>query len=294
MRKVLGSVLTVVGSFLVVLAVLAQFYAPARLMKTPLDVNSTTRLSGQATLYAAGKGDTFPVKAVSITRADSAKSDGNVVAFANSTCLVKDEGDAPDCVSSDDPQNRLVSASTDSFATNRSTAVSVNDPQYLPGDATRHAGLINKFPFETADKTYPFWDGMTSSTEEAKLVGKKRINGLQTWAFNIQVKDAPIEIADGVPGTYSDDKTMYIEPLTGSIIDQKEKQVRATADGKPVLDLSIAFVPDTVAANVKDAKANVAKLNLISNVVPLVGYIVGIPLLLVGLFMVARGKRRES
>jgi hypothetical protein len=135
---------------------------------------------------------------------------------------------------------------------------------------------------------------MTSSTEEAKLVGKKRINGLQTWAFNIQVKDAPIEIADGVPGTYSDDKTMYIEPLTGSIIDQKEKQVRATADGKPVLDLSIAFVPDTVAANVKDAKANVAKLNLISNVVPLVGYVVGIPLLLVGLFMAARGKRRES
>ena len=122
MRKVLGSVLTVVGSFLVVLAVLAQFYVPARLMKTPLDVNSTTRLSGQATLYAAGKGDTFPVKAVSITRADSAKSDGNVVAFANSTCLVKDAGNVPDCVSSDDPQHRLVSASTDSFATNRSTA----------------------------------------------------------------------------------------------------------------------------------------------------------------------------
>ena len=53
-------------------------------------------------------------------------------------------------------------------------------------------------------------------------------------------------------------------------------------------------MPDTVAANVKDAKANVSKLKLVSNVVPLVGYILGIPLLLVGLFMAARGKRRES
>jgi hypothetical protein len=38
------------GGFLVMVALLAQFYAPGQLMRTPLDVDSTTRLSGEAAL----------------------------------------------------------------------------------------------------------------------------------------------------------------------------------------------------------------------------------------------------
>jgi hypothetical protein len=291
MRRVLGSTLIAVGAFLVVLAVLAQFYASGRVMKTPLDTNSTTRLSGEATLYSGGTGTTFPAKAVSITRADSAKSDGKVIVFANSTCLVRDQGSVADCVSSDDPQNRLVSASTDNFATDRHTAEAVNDPKYLPAGAARHEGLINKFPFETRKKTYSFWNSTTDTLNKATATGQKTIRGLKTYAFTVRVQDAPMQIADGVPGTFSSVKTMWVEPLTGAIIDQTEHQTRATTDGAPVLDLDLRFTPQTVAHNVDTARSNVTKLKLVSNVLPLVGYVVGIPLLLVGLLLLLRGQR---
>lgn len=113
MRKGFGIGLTVLGGFLVTLAVLAQFWAPGRLMKTPLDVDSTTLLDGTAQLSdGTGGTDEFPVKAFSVTRADSERSDSDVVVFQNSSCLVKDEGEIDECVSASDPEERLISPSS--------------------------------------------------------------------------------------------------------------------------------------------------------------------------------------
>ena len=105
MRKGFGIGLTVLGGFLVTLAVLAQFWAPGQLMKTPLDTDSLTLLDGNAELSDGAGGTTeFPVKAFSVTRADSERSDGEVVVFQNSSCLVKDEGEIDECVAADDPR----------------------------------------------------------------------------------------------------------------------------------------------------------------------------------------------
>src|SRR6476619_3440566 len=118
-------------------------------MRTPLDVNNTTHLSGTAQLSDGSGGmSKDPVIALQVTHTDSAKSDGNVVVFTNFTCLVKDIGSVDGCVSSDDPQDRLITASVDNFATDRVTALSVNDPKYLPADAVPHEGLVNTWPFE--------------------------------------------------------------------------------------------------------------------------------------------------
>ena len=50
MQRIIGSVLALLGAFLITVAVLAQFYAAPRLEKTPLDVDSTTLLSGTVQL----------------------------------------------------------------------------------------------------------------------------------------------------------------------------------------------------------------------------------------------------
>ncbi len=109
MRKSLPALLITLGAFFLVLALLTRFYAGSSLQRTPLDTDSTTRLTGTASLSGEPE---FPVKATSITRADSKKSDGDVIVFENSSCLVKDEGDPPNCVAADDPQERLITAST--------------------------------------------------------------------------------------------------------------------------------------------------------------------------------------
>lgn len=291
MRKV-GMLLGTLGGFLVMVALLAQFYAPGQLERTPLDVDSTTRLSGEATI---GTEDATPVKATSITRTDSAESDGGIVVWVNSSCLVKDEGDPPNCVSADDPQERLISASVDNFATDRKTALAVNDPKYLPPDATEHRGLVNKWPFDSKKQTYPYWDGTAGSAKNAVFDGEAKLEGVKVYKYVITTEDVPIEVTDGVQGTYSAEQTIYVEPKTGAIINQVEKQERVTDDGDNFLTLDLAFTPEQIKTSAKEAKDNKAKLDLIGGTVPLIGFIVGIPLLIVGIFISLRmGSRRTE
>jgi hypothetical protein len=156
-RKIIGWVLLALGTFLVVIGLMAAVWAPGQVKRTPLDTDSTTYLSGNADKLnpATGEVENIDVRATSITKADSEHSDGDVIVFVSSTCLVIDDGSGtvPDCVPGTD--DRLVSASTEVFATNRRTAMAVNGSQYLPPSAEEREGLINKWPFDAEKKTYP-------------------------------------------------------------------------------------------------------------------------------------------
>ncbi len=290
MRK-LGMVLAGLGGFLVTLALLAQFYAPGALMKTPLDVDSTTNASGEA---AVGADPAEPVKGTQLTRSDSAKSDGDVVVFVSSSCLIFDRDDAPSCVNADDPDERLISASVEDFATDRVTALAVNDPKYLPPSATEREGLQNKWPFDVEKETYPYWDDNVGQVVDAEYEGTEELDGIETYKFHAVITDAPYEVTDGVQGTYSNDKTIWIEPVTGSIVNQSYHMVQTTDEGDNFITLDLAFTEDEVKDSVDDAKSNRDKLNLVRDTVPLIGYIVGIPLLLAGLFLTARGGRSSG
>lgn len=284
MRKGFGIGLTVLGGFLVSLAVLAQFWAPGQLMKTPLDTDSTTLLDGTAELSDGTGGTTqFPVKAFSVTRADSERSDGDVVVFQNSSCLVKDEGEIDECVSADDPEERLISASTDNFATDRRTAEAVDDPQYLPPSAESKEGLVNKWPFEAEKKTYQYWDGFAGEAVDATYDRTEVVDGLETYVYKVAVSDVPIEVTDGVQGTYATDREIWIDPTTGAIVNQFEQQQRLDGDGNTFLALDYGFTDEQVAKNAETSKSNASSLNLVTNTVPLVGFIVGIPALLIGI-----------
>src|SRR5262245_13475620 len=227
MRK-LGMVLAGLGGFLVMLAILAKFYAPGQLMKTPIDVDSVTRAAGEAAL---GANAAEPVKGTQVTRADSAKSDDEVVSFVSSSCLVFDRGEVPDCVSADDADERLITASVEYFATDRVTAEAVNDPKYLPATAEPVEGLQNKWPFDVEQKTYGYWDGTAGGVYDAEFDSVEEIDGVEVYKFHQVIEDVPIEVTDGVQGTYSTDKNIWVEPVTGSIVNQEYHQVRETDEG---------------------------------------------------------------
>lgn len=290
MRKKVGTTLSVLGGFLVLVALLGMFYAPGPLMKTPLDVDNTTDLSGTGQLG----GESTPVKAFSVTYTDSEKSDDDVVVWVNSSCLVVDEGDIDGCVSADDPQERLLSATTDNFATDRYTALAVNDPKYLPAEAEEHEGLVNKWPFESEKKTYPYWDNLVGDTVDAVYDRTEEVLGLETYVYKVSISDAPIEITDGVPGTYDDEKEIWVEPVTGAIVDQSDSQVRYGEDGEEALALELSFTDEEVEESVDDAEANASKLNLVTKTVPLIGFVVGIPMALIGIALLVMARRNEK
>lgn len=284
MRKIVGVVLSFLGAFLLVAGILAQTYAGDRLARTPIDVDSTTNLYGDAEL-ADGEGgtDVFPVRAWSVTLADSEASTEEVVLFQNSSCLVKDEGGVDECVSADDPQDRLLTASTDTFATDRETAEAVNDPDILPASAEPKEGLINKWPFDAEQRTYPYWDGTAGEAVDAVFDREEELEGLNTYVYRVTVEGAPVELTDGVTGVYNDEKEIYVDPTTGSIIHQVDHQERIDDDGNPFLIVDLEFTPEQVSSNVEEAESNASRLELVRGTVPLIGYAAGIPLLLVGL-----------
>jgi hypothetical protein len=281
-RKWLPALLIMLSAFFLVLAVLTRFYAGNSLLRVPLDVDTTTHLIGTATVGSDPEG---PVKATSISRADSKKSSSSVIVWDTSSCLVKDVDDPPNCVDSDDPQNRLIDASTDKFATDRNTALAVQDRKYVSADAGEHKGLINKFPFETEKKTYPYWDGTVGRTLDAVYKGTSTMGGVKVYKFTTEASDEPIEIADGVDGLYSSTNDIYVEPLTGAIINQVTEQSRATTDGTPVLSLKIGFTDGQIDQFEKDAKQNRMLLNLVRVVVPIVSLVLGLLMLVAGLLL---------
>ena len=295
MRKIIGWVLLGLGAFLLVTGLLAAFWAPGQIERTPLDTDSVTRLSGNADKLnpATGETEAIDVKATSVTKADSKRSDDDVIVFVNTTCLVIDEGDVPDCVDADDAQARLVSATSDVFSTNRSTAEAVNG-KYLPAGAEEKEGLVNKWPFHAEKKDYDYWDGLLGAPVTAAYDGTETIDGLETYKYHVLLEETPAEVVEGVQGTYSQDKYIWIEPVTGAIVNQSYHEVRSLEDGSTVLDLTIGFTEDQVASDVSKAKDNKSQIELVTGTLPLVGFIGGIIALLAGAFLVFASRKDEK
>ena len=245
MRRNMGFVLIGLSGLLLAVAVLAVTWAPDKAKRTPLDVDTHTVYTGEAAKIDTSTGafDKKTVYAIQETKADSEKSSDDHVLFVETSCLVVDTGGAKECVNGNDPD--LITAGVDIFATDRVTALAVDDPN-LPDDAVVHEGLVNKWPFDTEKKTYPYWDDATGQAIDMEYDGTEVIKGLTTYRFVATVEDAPIDVAEGVPGTYSNVVTVNIDPTTGAIIKGGQDQQRFLEDGTPVPDVQLTWTDDTI------------------------------------------------
>ena len=219
--------------------VLALVWAPGVIKKTPLDVDTRTLYEGEGGQDQHGhrtSSSLEPVYAMQETKADSENSSDEHVLFVETSCLVVDTGGDRVCVDDNDPN--LLTADIDIFATDRVTALAVADPN-LPPDAVVHEGLVNKWPFDVEKKTYPYWDGLLGRPVDMVYDDTEEILGLETYRFVATVEDEPVEVAEGVPGTYSNVVTVNVDPTTGSIVKGAQDQQRYLDDGTQVLDVDI-------------------------------------------------------
>jgi len=294
-RRNIGYVLVGLSGLLLAVAVLALVWAPGAVKKTPLDVDTRTLYEGEGGKIdtATGEFTIQPVYAVQETKADSGRSSDDHVLFVETSCLVVDTGGDRVCVDGDDPD--LLTADIDVFATDRTSALGVED-ENLPDEAVLHEGLVNKFPFDVEQKTYPYWDGVVGRAVDMEYSGSETVAELETYRFEATVEDEPVEVAEGVSGTYSNVVTVNIDPKTGAIVRGGQDQQRYLDDGTQVLDVDIEWTAETVQDAVDDAKANGRLLTVVLTVIPIVGFAAGAVLLLVGLLLLRRGPsgRRAS
>lgn len=294
MRKTVGFVLLALGAALLAIGVVTTTWAPGVVKKTPLDVDTTTYLTGTASRLGA---EARPIQIKSETRVDSEASDDSAAVFVQVQCVIfTDEGETEDCPADrEDPD--VVNISGDRFVTDRETALAISEDGYInlesPDEVVvAHDGLVNKFPFDTEQREYPYWDGLTAQSWPAQFIGEEEVAGIDTYHFRVSVEDQPAEVAPATQGTYSNTIDMWVEPRTGAIIDQRQDQQRSIGD-QQVLDLQAEFTDEQVETFADDARDNISQLDLVTRTAPLVGFIGGGVLFLAGLALVLTGRRRD-
>jgi len=186
----------------------------------------------------------------------------------------------------------------------------ITDPTDTQGQPIEHAGILDKFPFGTERKDYPFWDVDIKSAATARFDGTEKIKGLQTYRFVQNIPDTVIGQEDvpgpliGIPDqpsvkadrVYATVRTLWVEPYTGAIIKGAERvNQRLIANGKtaPIIYGNLEWDDQTVQHNVDEYASSAAGLRFVTRIGPIGGWILGPILLLIGLTLLAVSRRRD-
>jgi hypothetical protein len=118
--------------------------------------------------------------------------------------------------------------------------------------------------------------------------GEKTLFGLKTYEFSYTVKDVPIEIGEGIDGTYDNVVTVYVDPKTGSIVKSGQDQQQFLDDGTPAADVQLTQTDASVKDAVDEAKTAGTLLTLLLTGLPIIGFVGGALCLLGGWALLRR------
>ncbi len=305
MRRFVGPVLVGLGAFLLVAAVLMRFYAYPQLAVAPIDRDSVTNLEAtDATLFDTSllSEITTDVTVATTTRGDveaSEEAGDNTRVYTGTTTITA---------------NGIVrSQSTDRAAFDGVSGEAVNCcagfAETTEGEQTpiTRKGLIYKFPFRTEKKDYDFWDNTLRDTVKAEYQKEDQVRGLDVYVFTTSTPPTVVGTRE-VPGSvvgledaaveadivYANERTMYVDPVTGGIVNRTEKQKSTLAiDGEDKVtttEAELRYTDAQVKASVDDISEQAGQLNLLRTTLPLVFLLLGLIALAVGLLLTRRSR----
>ena len=299
MRRVVGVVVLALGTFMVVAAILLPTYVASNLVTTPLDQYTVSvATSDNATVFDV---DTLtvqqnvPVESTQTVRADVGSSTNKIVVF--------DEFQVVENTTND----KQITFSSDRVGLDRRSAETVKGYDAAVDDEpTTHSGLLYKWPFGAEKKSYQYFDTTVKKSYTARYVSTEKIGGLETYKYQMEIPATKIGELD-VPGNlvgstapdvkapryYKNTRTVWVEPKTGIILKGQEQQSQTLRDaaGTDKLTLfaaTMTFDRQTIDEAVSEAKDAISQINLVSTVAPLVVGLLGLILIIVGLFLALR------
>lgn len=322
MGKKTGLSLVGVGVFLVVLALLMKFYAYGRLAVVPFDQKTTTHSIGKnATIFdIATQGEvTTDLESTQNVVGDPKASqkatdkEGKKVAVWETLVYTTKAGAVTD------KTHPPLSAQHDRVAFDANTAQAINCcGQYTSSTSdidtaaetrdftTPITGLYYKFPFNAQKQTYKFWDGELKKSTDAVYKDTETIQGLTVYRYEQVIPATKVDTITApasffgikkagdvtIDKIYGNTRTLWVEPETGVIIRGQEQQhVVGDYQGQEVAtltDVTIGYDNPTITDNVDTYKSKATMLKAVRVWVPLFGTIIGVLLILGGVFLLLR------
>lgn len=316
-RVAKGPALVGVGAFLAASSATVAFYMAPHLVKTPLDVDSSTVATGTATLLdtealvnGVSKVDRdVPIRVLQQVTVEE-PSDSTKITMQSAVLLQR--GDRPG-------ERGTVNATIDRFTADRRTAMPMDDPigsiqKYVdhPSDEVTHDGLSLKFPFDVQQKSYPYFDTTARCSQAIDFDGATTLNGLDVYRFVQHI--APLDTGGklslpasywGMDGDeeilmhrfYSARRELLVEPTTGAIVfgqqDVKQYYGRTSDDPTPVtiIEMSPQLDDVTVDEQVRRAAKSKRLIDWVEVYGPLSAGGLGLLILMSGAVVIVRRSR---
>jgi hypothetical protein len=294
MRRVMAYLALSMGFLLIFLSPLLLLYAVPRLEKAPIDHYDKITSDGAGVYFSTSPKHLtqigpVPLQNVTVYKPDVSASDKNVAVY-DSFSSTKDT-----------TAGAVIEASKERFVFDRKTAY----PVHCCGESPRHEGLTLKFPFGTKRQTYMFWDSTAKKAFPANYVRDDTLDGLPVYLFRSDVTPTaighltvsgaaagrPDETTVPVDQEYRATTLVWIEPETGAVVKGfrlLQQWLQDPSNGNHILvleDVQIGYSDAYTRDNVSFVSKNVDQLNLVKKRLPVFGPIVGVILIVVGVFL---------
>ncbi|HEY3908213.1 MAG TPA: DUF3068 domain-containing protein [Streptosporangiaceae bacterium] len=303
MRRVVWSVLTGLGAFFVVLAIMSWLYVPGQAVKFPLNEYSLNTL-------VANNASWFSPKSVSelsnVTLQITSTVKGDVTA-ANSLGSSKYAVWQSFAVVEDTTDHQQVSipAAADEFAFDRRTGTLIQwSGNQIDGKPVKNiSGQGFVWPLGAKKQSYQVFDTTLLKPVTFKFVSTATTSGIPTYKYVAVIPPTQVG-TQALPGSlvgekaptvtlpemFSTTETYYVDPVTGAPlqIERNTNEVLADASGATKLVLLKADFKTSsasVAATVKSDNHYRNLINLATFIVPVVAGLIGIILLVIGLVL---------
>jgi Porin PorA len=304
MRRRTGIVLSALGAFLLVFALLIRFVVAPSVVKFPLNEDSVSTVDAQDANY-------FSVSKLSeltgVTLQETVTVQGDSAA-GNSSRAVWNEFS----YLRDETNNLTVDYFKESLAFNRKTAELYNCCGSSVGTSSAHlSGLGFVWPLGAQKKTYSYFNTTLLKAEPVVYAGTAVIDGLATYKY-VQ-KIAPTKSgSETLPGSlvglntsknvtlpeyYQGTSTFYVAPTVGAPVLENidEHLYLVDSSGTEVLNLmdgDFITTAASVSSAVSAANSRDTEVELVRVILPVVIGLVGLVLLLVGLVLGWPARRR--
>jgi hypothetical protein len=308
MRRVLGVVLTGLGAFLLVLALMSRLVLPGMVIKFPLNEYSVSRLTGTNMSYFSS-GSVQEVNNATIRAV--ATTQGDVAAGSSSTAVWTTVTGVFDITSGGSP-GTPISYSTERFAFNRRTGVLENCCGAEIGTSRpKFSGQGYVWPIGVQPKTYEIFDTTLLKPEPVDYIGTATVDGLATDIFVEHINNQKYGSVT-LPGSLVNEpqatvtlpeyltatNTYYVDPKTGSPV--KESQAQSQTLDNPstgtvalvLLKGTLTTTPQSVAAAVHTASSSDNEIAWVQDIGPLIGLLLGLVLLALGILLIV-GSQEE-